>query len=143
MCLAICYITKQDMNPVLWRQLSIRRTSEVKWSQSCSTVSDSLQFHRLYSPWNSPGQNTGAGSLSRVQGIFPTQGLNPGLPQCRWILYQLSHKGSPRRTRQIHKTNSQKQDNTWVSTKISGMATTLKQSTDLLRSPSNYPWCFS
>ena len=29
-------------------------------------------------------------------GIFPTQGLNPGLPHCRWILYQLSHKGSPR-----------------------------------------------
>ena len=49
-----------------------------------------------YSPWNSPGQNTGAGSLSLLQGIFPTQGLNPGLPRCRWILYQLSHKGSPR-----------------------------------------------
>ena len=31
-----------------------------------------------------------------LQGIFPTQGLNPGLPHCRWILYQLSHKGSPR-----------------------------------------------
>jgi len=47
------------------------------------------------SPWNSPGQNTGVGSLSLFQGIFPTQGLNPGLPHCRWILYQLSHKGSP------------------------------------------------
>ena len=50
----------------------------------------------LYSPWNSPGWNTGVGSLSLLQGIFPTQGLNPGLPHCRWILYQLSHKGSPR-----------------------------------------------
>ena len=38
------------------------------------------------SPWNSPGQNTGVGSLSLLQGIFPTQGSNPGLPHCRWIL---------------------------------------------------------
>ena len=50
--------------------------------------------HRQYSPRNSLGQNTGVGSLSRLQGIFPTQGSNPGLPHCRWILYQLSHKGS-------------------------------------------------
>ena len=49
----------------------------------------------LHSPWNSPGQNTGVGSLSLLQGIFPTQGSNPGLPQCRQILYQLSHQGSP------------------------------------------------
>ena len=58
-------------------------------------MSNSLRPHRLYSPWNSLGQNTGVGSLSLFQGIFPTQGLNPGLPNCRWILYQLSHKGSP------------------------------------------------
>ena len=44
-----------------------------------------------------PGQNTGVGSLSLLQGIFTTQGSNPGLPHCRRILYQLSHKGSPRR----------------------------------------------
>ena len=50
----------------------------------------------LYSPWNSPGQNTGVGSLSLLQGLFSTQGLNPGLLYCRRILYQLSHKGSPR-----------------------------------------------
>ena len=41
--------------------------------------------------WNSPGENTGVGSLSLLQGIFPTQGLNPGLPHCRQILCQLSH----------------------------------------------------
>ena len=40
-------------------------------------------------------QNTGVGSLSLLQGIFPAQGSNPGLPHCRWILYQLSHKGIP------------------------------------------------
>ena len=48
----------------------------------------------LYSPWNSPGQNTGVGSLSLLQGIFPTQGSNPDLPHCSQIFYQLSHKGS-------------------------------------------------
>ena len=47
-------------------------------------------------PWNSPGQNTGVSSLSCLQGIFPTQGSNSGLPHCRWILYQLSHNGTPR-----------------------------------------------
>ena len=55
----------------------------------------SLRPHGLYSPWNSPSQNTGVGSLSLLQRIFPNQGLNPGLPHCRQILYQLSHKGSP------------------------------------------------
>ena len=63
-------------------------------SESHSVVSDSLRPHELHSSWNSPGQNTGVGSLSLLQGIFPTQGSNPGLPRCRWILYQLSHKGS-------------------------------------------------
>ena len=63
-----------------------------KWK---SVVSNSLQPHGLYSPWNSPGQNTGAGSLSLLQGIFPTQGSNTGLPYCKQILNQLSHKGSP------------------------------------------------
>ena len=48
-------------------------------SESCSVMSDSLWPHGLYSPWNSPGQNTGVGSLSFLQGIFPTQGSNPGL----------------------------------------------------------------
>ena len=55
-----------------------------------------LQPTKCLCPWNSPGQNTGVGSLSLLQGIFPTQGSNPGLPHCRLILYQLSHKGSPR-----------------------------------------------
>ena len=64
-------------------------------SESPSVVSDSLQPHQLYSPWNSPGQNTAVGSLFLLQGIFPTQGSNPGLLHCRRILYQLSHKRSP------------------------------------------------
>ena len=66
----------------------------VKWSESCSVVSNSLGPHGLYSGF--PGQNTGVGSLSFLQGIFPTQGSNPGLLHCRRVLYQLSHQGSPR-----------------------------------------------
>ena len=65
-------------------------------SESPSVVSDSLWPHGLYNLWNSPGQNIGVGCLSLLQGIFPTQGLNPGLPHYRQILYQLSHQGSPR-----------------------------------------------
>ena len=66
-------------------------------SESSSAMPNSLKPHGLCSPWNSPGQNTGVGSLSFLQGIiFPAQGSNPGLRHCRWILYQLSHKGSPR-----------------------------------------------
>ena len=63
---------------------------------SCSVLSSSLWPHGLYSPWNSPGQNTGVSSLSLLQRIFPTQGSNPGLLHCRWILYHLSHQGSSR-----------------------------------------------
>ena len=64
-------------------------------SESHSVVSDPLQLHGLHSPWNSPGQNTGVGSLSLLQGIFPPQGSNPGVLHCRWILYELSYQGRP------------------------------------------------
>ena len=61
-------------------------------------MSNSFGPHRLYSPWNSPGQDISVGKpfFPLLQGIFPTQGSNPGLPHCRQILYQLSHKGSSR-----------------------------------------------
>ena len=65
-------------------------------SESRSVMSDSLQPRGLYSPRDSPGQNTGVGRLSLLRGIFPTQGSNPSHRHCRWILYQLSHKGSPK-----------------------------------------------
>ena len=64
----------------------------ISWSESHSVASGPLWPHGLYSPWNSPGQNTGVSSLSLLQGIFPTQGSNSGLPHCRRILYQLSHQ---------------------------------------------------
>ena len=64
-------------------------------SESHSVLSDSLRLRGLYSPWNSAGQNTGVGSLSVLQGIFPTQGSNLSLLHCRQTLYQLSHQRSP------------------------------------------------
>ena len=70
-------------------------------SFSSSLKSKSLSRVPLFvtpwnSPLNSPGQNTGVGSCSLLQGIFPTQGLNPGLLHCRRILYCLSHQESPK-----------------------------------------------
>ena len=76
--------------------LQMRKCRLRKISKNHSAASDSLWPRGLYSPWNSPGQNTGVGSFSLLQEIFPTQGLNPGLPNCRQSLYQLSHKGSSR-----------------------------------------------
>ena len=69
----------------------------IKWSESESRsfVSNSLHPCGQYSSWNTPVQNTGMCSLSLLQGIFPTQGLNPGLPHCKRILYQLSYQESP------------------------------------------------
>ena len=66
----------------------------LKWSECCSVVSNSLRPHGLYSPWNSPGQKTREGSHSLLQGIFPTQRSNPGLPHCGQILYHLSLQGN-------------------------------------------------
>ena len=67
---------------------------------SYSVMSDSLLPHglwpaRLLCPWNVPGKNIGVDCHFLLQGIFPTQRLNLGLPHCRQILYYLSHQGTP------------------------------------------------
>ena len=65
------------------------QTYRLPESVSCSVVSDSLQPHGLQPTsllWDSPGKNTGVGSHSLLQGIFPTQGLNPGVLDCRHSL---------------------------------------------------------
>ena len=90
-----------------------RNSSVLNVCVSRSVMSDSLLSHGLYSPWNSPGQNTGVGSLSLLQRIFPAQGSEPGLPHCRWILYQLSHKGSPVLNRTLQ--------NLWVLEQLSSL----------------------
>ena len=69
----------------------IKSSKNVNITQSCPTFCKSMD-----SPRNSPGQNTGVGNLSLLQGILQTQGSNSGLPYCRQILDRLSHKGSPR-----------------------------------------------
>ena len=69
---------------------------EVLVTQLCPTLRPhELWLTRFLCPWNSPGKNTGVGSCFLLQGVFPNQGLNPGLLHCRWILYQLSHRGRP------------------------------------------------
>ena len=66
--------------------------------QSCLTLCDpmdcSLPGSSVYG--NSPGKNTRVGCQGKIQEIFSTQGLNPGLLLCRQILYHLSHQGSSR-----------------------------------------------
>ena len=69
--------------------------------ESRSVVADSLRPYgpyrptRLLCPWNSPGKNPGVGCHSLLQSIFPIQGSNPGLWNCRKILYHWSHQKSP------------------------------------------------
>ena len=74
-------------------QLAHTVTNIIKWKWKL--LSHVQLFVTPRTVWNSLGQNTGVGSLSLLQGIFPTQGSSPNLPHCRQILYQLSHKGSP------------------------------------------------
>ena len=81
--LRICYKPKAFWNQELWNT-----ESEIHSVESLCGPMDS--------PWNSPGRNIGVGRFSLLQGTFPTQGSNPGLQHCRWNLYQLSHRGSPR-----------------------------------------------
>ena len=79
----MCFLFKKRI--ILWMK--------VKVAQSCLTLCNPMDY-TVHG--NSLGQNTGVSSLSLLQGIFLTQELNQGLLHCGWILYQLSHKGSPR-----------------------------------------------
>ena len=79
-----------------WVHISLSREKKENWKWKLLSRVPLFVPHGPYSPWNSPGQNTGVCNHSLLQGIFPTQGSNPGLPHCRRILYQLSHQGSPR-----------------------------------------------
>ena len=77
-----------------WSLIGKESASNAGESESSSVMSGFLRPQTLYSPWNSLGQNTGVGSLSLLQGTFPTQKLNRGLLRCRRILYPLSCQGS-------------------------------------------------
>ena len=93
--LALVCFSRSDSN--CWFLTCIQISQEtVSENESQSLVCDSLHPHGPYSPWNSPGQNTGVASCSLLQEIIPTQRLSPGLLNCRQILYHLSHEGRPR-----------------------------------------------
>ena len=65
-------------------------------AQSCLTLCNPMDWSPLVlCPWDSPRKNTRVGCHALLQGIFLTQGSNPGLPHCGQILYHLSHQGSP------------------------------------------------
>ena len=80
-------INKTGVDPALW---NLQSTTKVKVAQLWPTFFDPMDC----SPSISPGQDTGVGSPSLLQGIFPTQELNRGLLHCGWILYQPSYQGS-------------------------------------------------
>ena len=68
-----------------------------KSPQLCLTLCDPMDYSAPSSSacGDSPGKNTGVGCQALLQGIFPTQGSNSGLPHCRRILHHLSHQASP------------------------------------------------
>ena len=81
------YLALSDFNPLFLQQ-------HKPW-RGMTKPQHSQFFHGLYSPLNSPGQNTGVGSHFLLQRIFPTQGFNPDFPHSRRIPCQLSYQGSP------------------------------------------------
>ena len=96
--LGLCQCDKLGAKVIAMKSAGPLAAPKVRWkSLSCVRLfATPTDFGPPYSPWNSPGQNTRVGSLSLLQGIVPTQWSNSGLLHCRWILYQLSHQGSPR-----------------------------------------------
>ena len=86
------YFLNLNLSLHLYCLISMKKM-KVLVTPSCPTVRPHrLQPTRLLCPWNSPGKNTGVGSHSLLQGIFPIQGLNPGLLCFRQIVYHLSHQ---------------------------------------------------
>ena len=95
---AVHVVTKSQTQLRDWTELNCGKDSlSSVVAQSCPTLCNSMDCclpgSSVYG--DSPGKNTGMDCHSLLQGIFPTQGLNPGLLHCRWNLYHLSHQGSP------------------------------------------------
>ena len=92
---------KKKKKKSLWpphNRQAYHNISEVKWSKSCWVMSDSLWPHGLDSPWNSPGQNTGVGSLSILQGDLPNPGIEPGSPTLQVDSLPAEPQGKPKNT---------------------------------------------
>ena len=98
-CSSWYHLILSSVFPVMWKW-DVKISLVVHACKVTSVMSDSLwpygpQPTRLLCPRDSPRKNTGVGSHSLLQGIFPSQGLNPGLLHCWWIFYHLSDQGSP------------------------------------------------
>ena len=81
----------RDLFPPPTPEVAITNLLLLTSAQLCLTLHCGLPGSSV--PWDFPGKNTGLGSHFLLQGIFMTQGLNPGLPHCRQTLYHLSHQG--------------------------------------------------
>ena len=82
---------KRDPKGLKVKLLSRVQLLATAWAVACT---------RLFHPWDFLGKRTRVGCHFLLQGIFPTQGSNPGLPHCRQTLYHLSHQGSPQGPKQ-------------------------------------------
>ena len=100
----LCYSGPLEL-PYEFEDQPVKSCKKATWSfgvrmlsQSCLTLCDPMDCNPpgFSVHGESPGKNIGMGFHALLQGIFPTQVSNPGLPHCRRILYQLSHQGSPR-----------------------------------------------
>ena len=91
-----CGLPGSSVHGIFQARILAAAAAAAKSLQSCPTLCDPhrRQPARLPCPWDSPGKNTGVGCYFLLQEIFPTQGLNPGLPHCRQMLYHMSHQGS-------------------------------------------------
>ena len=94
-CMSVLFVWLHETNYISvlkWSEVKVKSLSHVRlfatpWAVACT---------RLLHPWDFLGKSTGVGCHFLLQGIFPTQGSNPGLPDCRQTLYHLSHQGSPK-----------------------------------------------
>ena len=98
MCNRITRSRRLIWNSVTWRFYEAMPLLLCLAAQSCPTLCNPMDCSPPGSSvhGDSPRKNIRVGCHALLQGIFPTQGLNPGLPHCRQILYHLSHQGSPR-----------------------------------------------
>ena len=84
-----------------WQEQEGGKLEEKLWnphcseSESCSAKSDSLGHQRLYSSWNSPGQNTGVGSQSLLQGYLPNPGIEPRFPTLGGFFTSWANREAP------------------------------------------------
>ena len=88
---SLCTHTHTHTHTYWFLHLNCLWKMKVLVAQSCLTLCHSMDFQCF----SCPGKNTGVGSHSLLQSIFPTQGSNPGLLHCRQTLYHPSHQGSP------------------------------------------------